>query len=142
MLRISAIFLLFFSTSLFARVLELGDMADLLVDQFDNVTSLMIAIAYVAGIGFGLTAVYKFKQHKDNPTQVSVGLPFSMMAISVLLVFLPSIYIPAGNSLFGEGARFNSGSATGDLTSLPGSDQGGWSNWEFLWRIIVCIFWN
>lgn len=128
MLRILAILSLFVSVSLFAVVLELGDMADLLVDQFVDVTRLMIAIAYIAGIGFGLTAVYKFKQHKDNPTQVSVGLPFAMMAISVLLVFLPSIYIPAGNSLFGSGATFNSGSATGDLTSLPGSDQDRGSN--------------
>ena len=39
------------------------------------------------------TAIFKFKQHKDNPTQVPVGTPVAMLAISAALVFLPGFTI-------------------------------------------------
>jgi len=105
-----------------SQVRDLQEMAETLTNQFTEIASLMIAVAYVAGIGFGITAIFKFKQHKDNPTQVQVGIPFAMLAISVLLIFLPAIYVPAGASLFGAGAL--SGSAAGDLSALPGSHSG------------------
>ena len=55
----------------------------------------MLGVA-LAGLGFGIAAIFKFKQHKDNPTQVPIGTPFALLAISVLLVFFPAIYKPAG----------------------------------------------
>ena len=117
------IILMILSVEVFAsgRVTSLQDMAETLVDQFVEIASLMIAVAYVAGIGFGISAMYKFKQHKDNPQQTPVGTAIALLAISVLLIFLPAIYVPAGQSLFGIGAQ--AGSASGDLTALPGAGQ-------------------
>ena len=109
------------STAFAADVNDLGGMADTLTQQFADIASLMISVAYVAGIGFGITSILKFKQHKDNPQQVPIGTPFAMMAISVLLIFLPAIYVPAGASIFGANAT--SGSTKGDLQALPG--EGG-----------------
>jgi intracellular multiplication protein IcmD len=122
-MKIYKLLFAFFVTSVFAAdVTDLGGMADALTQQFADIASLMIAVSYVAGIGFGITSIFKFKQHKDNPQQVPIGTPFAMMAISVLLIFLPAIYVPAGASIFGAGAR--SGSTTGDLQALPGEGGG------------------
>ena len=101
---------------------NLGEMASMLRGQFTEIASLMIAVAYVAGIGFGITSIFKFKQHKDNPTQVPIGTPLAMMTISVLLIFLPAIYVPAGSSILGQGAEQVSGSASGRIDGLPGND--------------------
>ena len=48
---------------------------------------LIFSIAYIAGLGFGVAAIFKFKQHKDNPTQVLIGTPIALIAISSALVF-------------------------------------------------------
>jgi intracellular multiplication protein IcmD len=122
-MKLYKLFFIFLTCSVFAAgdVTDLGGMADTLTQQFIDVASLMISVAYVAGIGFGITSIFKFKQHKDNPQQVPIGTPFAMMAISVLLIFLPAIYGPAGTSIFGANAT--SGSTTGDLRALPG--EGG-----------------
>ena len=100
----------------------IGLMARTLRGNLDRIGSLMIAVSYVAGIGFGITSIFKFKQHKDNPQQVPIGTPFAMMAISVLLIFLPAIYAPAGTSIFGDSATQDSGSLGGRLEGLPGDD--------------------
>ena len=99
----------------------LGDMAGQLVGQFENIGQLMIGTAYIAGIGFGISAIFKFKQHKDNPTQVPVGTPFALLAISVLLVFLPSLYSPAGKSIFGGNLTGGGTKGTG-LSAIPGEE--------------------
>jgi intracellular multiplication protein IcmD len=112
---------LLFSTVVFANQDQtIGGMANMLRGSFSKIASLMIALSYVAGIGFGITSIFKFKQHKDNPQQVPIGTPFAMMAISVLLIFLPAIYAPAGISVFGTTEA--SGSTGGRLEGLPGDD--------------------
>ena len=98
----------------------IGGMAGDLKGQFNAIASLMVAVAYVAGIGFGISAIFKFKQHKDNPTQVPIGTPFAMLAISVLLVFLPALYGPAGTSIFGTTS--GAGGTSGSLSGLPGEN--------------------
>lgn len=103
-----------------SEVSNLGGMANELTEQFTNVAKLMVAVAYVAGIGFGISAIFKFKQHKDNPTQVPIGTPFAMLAISVLLVFLPALYGPAGTSIFGTTS--GAGGTSGSLSGLPGEN--------------------
>ena len=73
------------------------------VTKSTSIGKLMLGVAYLAGLGFGIAAIFKFKQHKDNPTQVPIGTPFALLAISVLLVFFPAIYAPAGKTVFGCG---------------------------------------
>ena len=101
----------------------LATLATNVTDQFTAIGQLMIGVAYIAGIGFGISAVFKFKQHKDNPTQIPIGTPFALLAVSVILVFLPALYAPAGESVFG------STSAAGGFTgSGAGSMPGGSSS--------------
>jgi intracellular multiplication protein IcmD len=106
---------------------DLGNLATNLQSNFTKIGQLMISTAYLAGLGFGIAAIFKFKQHKDNPTQVPIGTPFAMLAIAVLLVFLPGIFAPAGQSIFGntDSAGGLSGDVTQALPGMGGSSGGG-----------------
>jgi intracellular multiplication protein IcmD len=104
-----------------APVHSLQDMGESVLGSFSAVANLLLNIGFVAGLGFGISAAYKFKQHKDNPAQVSVGQAIAMLFISVFLVFLPGIYRPAGKSMFGEGNSDMAGGVTGmGLINMPG----------------------
>ena len=108
-------------TSCFASM-SLGDMAESVTSSFEKVGKLMIGLAYVSGIGFGISAVFKFKQHKDNPTQIPVGTPFALLGVSCLLVFLPGIYKPAGMTIFGDEENSAAGGFQGQgAMIMPGS---------------------
>jgi intracellular multiplication protein IcmD len=93
--------------------------SDRMQTQISSFTKLLITIAYVAGVGFGIGAIFKFKQHKDNPNQVPIGTPFAMFTVAVLLVFLPALFKPAKESVFGDKATGLSGPMTTTSTSSP-----------------------
>jgi intracellular multiplication protein IcmD len=101
----------------------IGNMASNLVSNFNAVGKLMVGMAYMAGVGFGIASIFKFKQHKDNPTQVTIGTPFALLTISVLLVFLPGLYGPAGSSIFGSTSGGQKGSFSGNLGDLGSSSK-------------------
>ncbi len=53
--------------------------------------TLIQSLGYVAGLGFFVAGVFKFKQHRDNPTQIPVGTPIAMLCVSAALVFMPQM---------------------------------------------------
>lgn len=115
----------------FAFAADLGSIALSITDSFESVGKLMIALAYLSGIGFGISAVFKFKQHKDNPTQIPIGTPFALFGVSCALIFLPGIYQPAGNTIFGKDSAARAGGFHGDgAMIMPGSSY-AYSNHNF-----------
>lgn len=98
-----ALLMFFMGTKLFAATpaTSVEGLATLLSGTFKSVVQIITAISYVGGIGFTLGSIMKFKQHKDNPTQVPVGTPVSMVFIGASLLFFPTILTIAGNSIFG-----------------------------------------
>lgn len=82
----------------------LSGMANNLRGQFTAIADLILATARVAGIGFTVAAVFKFKQHKDNPTQVPIGTPFALLAVGIMLMFMKGIFNPAAASIYGADA--------------------------------------
>lgn len=44
----------------------------------------------------------KFKQHKDNPTQITIGTPIALTFVAASLLFLPSILSVTGGTMFGK----------------------------------------
>lgn len=97
----------------------IGGIASNITGSFESVGKLMIGVAYLAGIGFAIAGIFKFKQHKDNPTQIPVGTPIALLIISVALVFLPSFFAPAGDTLFGGDSKAG-GFTGGGVSALPG----------------------
>lgn len=79
----------------------LGNMATSIVNTFESVGRAITGASYVAGLAFSIGAILKFKQHKDNPTQIPIGTPISLVFISAALLFLPSVLSVAGYTMFG-----------------------------------------
>jgi hypothetical protein len=84
-----------------ANSLTLGGMASSITGSFTSLTKLVTAGSYLAGLGFSIGAIMKFKQHKDNPTNIPVGTPIALTFIAAALLFLPSILGVTGSTLFG-----------------------------------------
>lgn len=69
-----------------------------------NLAKLITASSYVAGFGFAIGAILKFKAHKDNPTQIPIGTPIALIFIGAALIFIPTILSASGATLFGSTA--------------------------------------
>lgn len=106
----------------------LKDMVASIIGQYQALGKLIVAISYLMGFGFVFSSIYKFKQHKDNPTQIPIGAALSLLGVGILLMFLPGFITPAGKSMFGSSADLNqtAGGFTGEAAKwLPGGQQGG-----------------
>lgn len=68
-----------------------GSMASSIEGSFSNLSKIITAGSYLAGLGFSIGAIIKFKQHKDNPTQTPIGTPIALVFIAAALLFLPTI---------------------------------------------------
>ena len=79
---------------------------------FTSLTKLITAGSYLAGLGFSIGAIMKFKQHKDNPTQIPIGTPIALVFIAAALLFLPSILSVTGYTMFGS-SQGNTAGPTG-----------------------------
>lgn len=130
LLLLVAAVILFYAGSGFAQapapnppagdVKDIGSLATQVSGAFRPLIKLIIAGAYIAGIGFSLGAIMKFKQHKDNPTQIPIGTPIAMVFIAAALIFLPMIITLTGGTMFGPGAKQKAGGPTGGgATLLP-----------------------
>ncbi len=84
-----------------AMALTVGGMASSITSSFQSLTKLITAGSYLAGLGFSIGAIMKFKQHKDNPTQIPIGTPIALVFIAAALLFLPTILGVAGFTMFG-----------------------------------------
>ncbi len=104
----------------FAATRTLGDMASNITDSFTSLTKLVTAGSYLAGLGFAIAAILKFKQHKDNPTQIQVGTPIALVFIAAALLFMPALMSTTGETLFGTISATDYGGPTG-IIFRPGS---------------------
>jgi len=83
---------------------DIGGVADQIKNSFGKLAQLVTAISYVAGMGFGMASILKFKAHKDNPTQIPIGTPIALLFVAAALLFLPYLFGVAGGTVFGTGA--------------------------------------
>lgn len=84
-----------------AAAADLGTMASSISSTFAKIGMMITGGSYVAGLAFSIGAIMKFKQHKDNPTQIPIGTPIALVFISAALLFLPSILSVTGQTMFG-----------------------------------------
>lgn len=107
---IFTLLLLIFSNITYASTdLTIGGVASLITESFTSLARLITAASYLAGLGFSIGAILKFKQHKDNPTQIPVGTPIAMLFIASALLFLPSLLDVTGTTMFGQGGFTTAG---------------------------------
>lgn len=97
--------LLLFSGAVMASASTLGGMASQITASFTAVTKLITSLSYLAGLAFSIGAIFKFKQHKDNPTQIPIGTPIALVFVAAALLFLPTILSVTGTTMLGSGAK-------------------------------------
>ena len=110
--------LMMIADSVFAGAISAGTVADNITASFTGLTKLVTAGCYVAGLAFAVTAILQFKQHKDNPTQITIGKPISLVFIAAALLFMPSVLGVAGFTMFGSGGSDVAG-PTGQIFVKP-----------------------
>jgi len=79
----------------------IGSVASNVTTNLGNVAKLITAGSYVAGFGFAVGAIVKFKAHKDNPTQIPISMPIALLFVAAALIFIPSVFKSTGITLFG-----------------------------------------
>jgi len=78
----------------------IGDLAESISLSYSELAKLITGGADLASLAFAITAIMKFKQHKDNPTTYPLGTPLSHAFISAVLRMLPSMLGIAGHKIF------------------------------------------
>lgn len=68
--------------------------------SYDEIANLIGGFAYVMGIAFGVASAFKFKQHRDAPTQVHLGHPIVYLTTAVGLIYLPTLIGESAESAF------------------------------------------
>lgn len=118
MLGLSCIGIMILAGTAFAGSLNVGNMASSITSSFTSLAKLITAGSYLAGLGFSVAAIMKFKAHKDNPTQIPVGTPIALVFIAAALLFLPTILGVAGSTMFNGGGTV--AGPTGSVFTGPG----------------------
>ncbi len=100
-----------------ASALTLSTMASGVTATFKDIGLLITSGSYIAGLAFSVGAVMKFKQHKDNPTQIPIGTPISLVLIAAALLFMPTLLKAVGSTMFGTATTSGSTGTSIDSTS-------------------------
>ena len=90
----------------FASGYGVGAVASSVKSNLSSIATLITAGAYVAGMGFAVGAIVKFKAHKDNPTQVGIGVPIALLFVGAALLGSPSVFKTTGQTLFGASGKY------------------------------------
>lgn len=104
--------LLSMSTASFSASMTLGGVASNVIQSFAAIGKLITAGSYIAGLAFAVGAIMKFKQHKDNPTQIQIGQPIGLVIIAASLLFMPTVLETLGATMFGTATTAGPGGTT------------------------------
>lgn len=75
-----------------------------ILGQTGGIVDLLSAISYIAGVGFGIKAALKFKEHNESKGQIPISQPITLFAVAAMLLALPTILQIAKEALFGTGS--------------------------------------
>lgn len=100
-----------------AQADTLGDLAENIQGQFGGITNAITGALMMIGIVIGGIAALKFKAHNENPQQVKIGTPLTLMLVAALLIGLPAYLNMTKETVLGSGAAGGSvdGSVYGQI---------------------------
>lgn len=88
--------------------------------QFGGFVNFLFSVATIAGLCFSIAALLKFKQHKDNPAQVTIGQPIGLFFLGAIMLWLPFIIQSLGTTIVGNSEKAKEGQSRIET----GSDSG------------------
>jgi hypothetical protein len=83
----------------------LNNVTKTLISQFPGVAKVISGASYIMGVGLGVKAALKFKEHHDSQGQVKLGLPITYAVVAAILLSLPSYLSTSKQTVFGSGAK-------------------------------------
>lgn len=72
--------------------------------QMPGIAEVLSAVAYIGGVGFGIKAALKLKEHNESKGQVPLSQPITLGIVAALLLALPSFLTTGKETVFGAGA--------------------------------------
>lgn len=97
---------------------------DNLSESFPGFTALIFQLSIIVGLCFAVAAIFKFKQHKDNPAQVTVGQPIGLLLLAGAVMWLPFVIQTIGASLTGKSSTDNLKQGMSVIDEKQDSDSG------------------
>lgn len=73
--------------------------------QMGGVADLLSAVSYIGGVGFGIKAALKLKEHNETKGQTPLSQPITMGIVAALLIALPTFLKTATETLFGGSSQ-------------------------------------
>ena len=73
--------------------------------NFDNLRHVIVSAANIAGLGFAVVAIAKFKAHKDNPPQTVLGKPTALVFTGASIPSIDRAAAIAGASVFAQASE-------------------------------------
>ena len=73
-------------------------------DQMPGIADVLSAVAYVAGVGFGIKSALKLKEHNESKGQVPLSQPITLAIVAALLLALPALLSTGKEAVFGAGS--------------------------------------
>ena len=70
-----------------------------------GVADLLSAVSYIGGVGFGIKAALKLKEHNESKGQTPLSQPITMGIVAALLIALPTFLKTATDTLFGGSSQ-------------------------------------
>jgi intracellular multiplication protein IcmD len=108
---------LLFGVEAFAQTTDLSGTTTQVRNQLPGVADLISAASYLIGIGFGLKAALKLKEHNESKGQIPLSQPVTLAVVAALLLALPTLLSVSRNSVFGTGSQ-GTGLDGGDIQNI------------------------
>ena len=74
-------------------------------DAMQNMASIVHAVSILGGIAFFVAFAFKAKQHRDNPTQITIGQPLMYLFLAIVLSMLPWFISSSTQIVYGQDAE-------------------------------------
>ncbi len=105
---VSIISMMVLPSVMFAQSTGTRDLKSIFGTISDNLAAIpqvIMGVATIAGLGFSVASIFKFKQHKDSPQQVPLGQPIALLGFGVMLIWLPFLLQSLGGTIAGDQAK-------------------------------------
>lgn len=99
-----------------AEASTLGTIINAFKNSWDKFQSVLTSVAWIAGAFLGCAAIFKFKDHVDNPAQTPLSQGVKRMIAGGMLLSLPFTINAVNGSLFTGGYGQNKAAATSFTT--------------------------